>query len=66
MFGDNAPGATWEYSFVRAFLGPALHFVAPTPYWFGLGSGSAPIAPPKPKKKKGGGGGGGGGGGHHP
>jgi len=60
MFGDNAPGATWEYSFVHAYLGRAIDFVAPTSYWFGLGQGTAPIAPPKPPKppkKKGGGGG---------
>jgi membrane peptidoglycan carboxypeptidase len=65
MFGDNAPGATWEYSFVHAYLGRAEPFIAPTSYWFGLGPGTAPPAPPKPPKKKGGGGGGGGGGGHH-
>jgi membrane peptidoglycan carboxypeptidase len=73
MFGDNAPGATWEYSFVHALLGPPTVFVAPTSYWFGLGPGTAPPAPPKKKKKKSGGGGGNGGnggggngGGHHP
>ncbi len=74
MYGDDAPGATWQYSFTRAFLGPATDFVAPASYYFALGSGSAPIAPPKPpkppkKKPSGGGGGtgggGGGGGGHH-
>jgi membrane peptidoglycan carboxypeptidase len=65
MFGDDAPGATWEYSFSHAFLGRALDFVQPPPYYFQLGSGSAPISPPKkkkPKPKPGGGGGGGGGG----
>jgi membrane peptidoglycan carboxypeptidase len=71
MFGDNAPGATWQYSFERALLGRAIPFVQPASYWFSQGSGSAPIAPPKKKKKPGGGGGnggpgggGGGGGGH--
>ena len=63
MFGDNAPGATWEYSFSHANLGRSLDFVAPSSYYFGMGSGSAPIAPPKKKKKKPGGGGGNGGGG---
>lgn len=58
MFGDNAPGATWEYSFSQAALGPALTFQPPPGYYFALGSGSAPIAPPKKKKP--------GGGGHHP
>jgi membrane peptidoglycan carboxypeptidase len=66
MFGDNAPGATWEYSFVHALLGPPRPFVAPTSYWFGLGPGTTPPAPPKPKKKKKSGGGGGNGGGGHP
>jgi len=63
MFGDNAPGATWEYSFVRASLGRQIPFVAPPSYYFRDGSGSAPIAPPKKKKKPGGGGGNGGPGG---
>src|SRR5215813_5402099 len=40
MFGDNAPGATWEYSFVHADLGPALTFQPPPSYYFALGSGS--------------------------
>ena len=30
MFGDNAPGATWEYSFSHANLGRSLDFVAAT------------------------------------
>jgi membrane peptidoglycan carboxypeptidase len=64
MFGDNAPGATWEFSFSHAFLGHVVNFVPPTSYWFGLGPGTAPPAPP-PKKKKTGGGGNGGGGHHH-
>jgi membrane peptidoglycan carboxypeptidase len=68
MFGDDAPGATWEYSFSHASLGRALAFMQPPAYYFGLGTGSAPIHPPKKKKPKpgggGGGGGNGGGGGH--
>jgi membrane peptidoglycan carboxypeptidase len=63
MFGDNAPGATWQYSFERALLGRPIPFVQPSSYWFSQGSGSAPIAPPKKKKKPGGGGGNGGPGG---
>jgi membrane peptidoglycan carboxypeptidase len=63
MYGDNAPGATWEYSFNHADLGPPQAFVRPPAYYFALGSGSAPIAPPKKKKKPAGGGGTGGGGG---
>jgi membrane peptidoglycan carboxypeptidase len=63
MFGDNAPGATWQYSFERALLGRPIPFVAPPSYFFSMGSGSAPISPPKKKKKPGGGGGNGGPGG---
>lgn len=62
MFGDNAPGATWEYTFTHAYLGPPLDFKAPSAYYFQRGTGASPPAPPKPKKKPGGGGGGGGGG----
>ena len=35
MFGDNAPAATWEYTFTHALLGPALAFVAPPGHYFG-------------------------------
>ena len=42
MFGDNAPGATWEYSFLRAALGPARGFAQPPAYYFSLGAGAAP------------------------
>ena len=78
MFGDDAPGATWEYSFTHgAYLGPPLDFQAPPSYYFGMGNGTGVIGPPpKPKKPHGGGGGNGGGGGggggngggggHHP
>ena len=61
MFGDDAPGATWEYTFMHADLGRALDFVAPPAYYFALGDGSSPPPPPKPKKPGGGGGKGGGG-----
>ncbi|MGI9004839.1 MAG: transglycosylase domain-containing protein [Streptosporangiaceae bacterium] len=64
MFGDDAPGATWEYSFLHAYLGKALAFHYPSSYYFQLGGGTAPIAPPKPKKPTGGGKGGGGKGGN--
>ena len=63
MYGDNAPGATWECSFLHAYLGKAEGFRYPPSYYFALGGGTAPIAPPKPKKPTGGGGNGGGGGG---
>src|SRR5712691_860926 len=64
MFGDNAPGATWEYSFLRAALGKQLHFGTVPGNYFSLGTGASPPPPPKPPKKKGGGGPGNGGGGN--
>lgn len=67
MFGDNAPGSTWQYSFMRAALGPAEAFGPVPGSYFSLGRGASPPPPPK-KPKPGGGhggpGGGGGGGGH--
>ena len=65
MFGDMAPGATWEYSFLRAALGKPLHFGDVPGNYFSLGTGASPPPPPKPPKppKKSGGGGGNGGGG---
>jgi membrane peptidoglycan carboxypeptidase len=67
MFGDNAPGATWQMTFMHAALGPPVSFV-PVPgdsEFFSLGSGVSSPKPPKPTKppKPGGGGGGNGGGG---
>jgi len=65
MFGDNAPGATWQMSFMRANLGSPAQFVGvpqDSPF-FALGNG---FSSPKPPKAPGGGGGGhghGGGGG---
>jgi membrane peptidoglycan carboxypeptidase len=59
MYGANAPGATWQYTFEHAALGPPRGFVYP-PANFLPGTGQSP---PAPKKKKGGGGPGGGGGG---
>ncbi len=62
MFGDMAPGSTWELSFLRAALGPAEAFGPVPGYFFSLGSGASP--PPPPKKSKGPGKGGNGGGGN--
>jgi membrane peptidoglycan carboxypeptidase len=57
MFGDNAPGATWEYSFLHADLGNDVQFVNPPPNFFSLGDGlGAPVT--KGKKPKSGGHGG--------
>jgi len=57
MYGDNAPGATWEETFLRADLGPPVPFVglpANSPY-FSQGNGlGAPTPVGGPKKKKGG------------
>jgi membrane peptidoglycan carboxypeptidase len=56
MFGDNAPGATWQYTFLRAALGPDLGFANPPGYFFGLGNGlGAPKVVGGKKKGKGGG-----------
>jgi membrane peptidoglycan carboxypeptidase len=66
MFGDNAPGATWQMTFTNAALGsPAAQFVAvpgDSPY-FSMGNGVNSPKPPKKKKPGPGGGGTGGGGG---
>jgi membrane peptidoglycan carboxypeptidase len=64
MFGDDAPGATWQMTFLHAALGPVVSFVAPDPNspLFSKGTGQSP---PK-TKSKGNPGGGGGGGGHCP
>jgi len=54
MFGDNAPGATWEYTFLRAELGPDVSFVSPPGSFFSLGNGlGAPkkVGGKKPPKK---------------
>ncbi|HEY2076942.1 MAG TPA: transglycosylase domain-containing protein [Streptosporangiaceae bacterium] len=64
MFGDNAPAATWEYTFLRVRLGPDVPFVYPPSSYFSLGSG---LGAPKTiggKKKPGKGGPGQGGPGH--
>jgi len=57
MYGDNAPGATWEYSFLRADLGKDVQFVNPPGNFFSLGDGlGAPVTKHKPKPGKGNGG----------
>jgi len=66
MYGDNAPGATWEYTFLRAALGPDVSFVYPPSSYFSEGNGwGAPrtIGAKKPGKGGGKGGGPGNGGG---
>jgi membrane peptidoglycan carboxypeptidase len=55
MYGDNAPAATWEYSFLRADLGKDVQFVNPPGSFFSLGNGLGAPKSNKPKKGKGGG-----------
>jgi membrane peptidoglycan carboxypeptidase len=74
MFGDNAPGATWQMTFEHAALGAPVPFVGVPgdSIYFSLGSGVSSPKPPKPPKKPGkpgkpgGPGGGGGNGGPQP
>jgi membrane peptidoglycan carboxypeptidase len=50
MFGDNAPRATWQETFMNAWLGPDIQFGSPPSYFFSEGSGEGgpvSIAPPK-------------------
>jgi membrane peptidoglycan carboxypeptidase len=52
MYGDNAPAATWEYSFLRADLGRDVQFARPPQSFFSLGNGlGAPVS--KTAKKPG-------------
>ncbi len=54
MYGDNAPGATWEETFLRAALGPPVGFPMPPSQFFRLGTGlGAPKVIGVPKKKHG-------------
>ncbi len=39
MYGDNAPGATWEDTFMHAALGPDVSFVYPPLSFFSAGNG---------------------------
>jgi len=39
MFGDNAPGATWEETFMHAILGANVPFPAPPSSYFSQGDG---------------------------
>src|SRR5262249_9476546 len=57
MFGDMAPGSTWQLSFTLAALGPAKAFGPVPGLYFSLGTGASP-PPPKKKPKQGGRGGG--------
>jgi membrane peptidoglycan carboxypeptidase len=65
MYGSEAPGNTWQFTFLHAPLGPPQNFVPVPPgsALFSMGNGIVSPTPPKPHH--GGGGGGGGGGGHH-
>ena len=65
MYGDMAPGATWQLTFLHASLGAPVPFVGvpPSSTFFSEGNGFTSPKPPKPPKppKSGGGGNGGGG-----
>lgn len=51
MYGDNAPGATWEETFMHAELGPDVSFVYPPNSFFSEGNGwGAPRTIGGPKK----------------
>lgn len=66
MFGDNAPGATWQMTFLHISL-PAVSFVYPPDYpYFSMGDGHASPQPPTKCPGNGGGGTGGGGNGKCP
>ncbi|HEY2505433.1 MAG TPA: transglycosylase domain-containing protein [Streptosporangiaceae bacterium] len=52
MFGDNAPAATWQYTFQRANLGPDIPFAQPPASFFSQGNG---LGAPKVQGKGGGG-----------
>jgi membrane peptidoglycan carboxypeptidase len=67
MYGSEAPGNTWQFTFLHAPLGPPRNFVPvpPDSALFSMGNGI--VSPTPPKHQSGGGhhgGGGGGGGGH--
>jgi membrane peptidoglycan carboxypeptidase len=54
MYGDNAPAATWEYTFMHAQLGAPIPFVGVPgdSIYFRQGPGTAPKPVPGKKKKK--------------
>jgi membrane peptidoglycan carboxypeptidase len=63
MYGDMAPGATWQLTFLHASLGPPVPFVgvSPSSPFLQLGNGfTSPKPPAPPKQHKPGGGNGGG------
>jgi membrane peptidoglycan carboxypeptidase len=57
MFGDNAPAATWEYTFLHVPLGPDVPFVYPPSSYFSQGNGLGAPKTTGPKPHKGGKGG---------
>jgi hypothetical protein len=65
MFGDMAPGATWQMTFLHAALGKALSFVGVPSGSVYLSLGNGQVSPSVPKKHHKGCTGGNGGPGHH-
>jgi membrane peptidoglycan carboxypeptidase len=51
MFGDMAPGSTWQLSFTNAALGPPTPFGPVPGLYFSLGNGASPPPKKKPPKK---------------
>ncbi len=68
MYGSQAPGNTWQLTFLHAALGPPVGFVPvpPSSPLFSMGSGQTVSQPKPPHHRSGGGGGHGGGGGTGP
>jgi len=64
MYGDNAPAATWEYTFLHLRLGPDVPFVYPPSSYFSEGNGLGAPQTNGPKKHGNGGAPGNGGPGH--
>ena len=61
MYGDDAPAATWEYTFLHVRLGANVPFVYPPASYFSEGNGlGAPVTSGQKKPGKGGGPGNGG------
>src|SRR5262249_1075149 len=51
MFGDNAPAATWQMTFLNIGLPPAFFVeVPPDSLFFSMGNGVNSPKPPKPPK----------------
>jgi membrane peptidoglycan carboxypeptidase len=55
MYGDNAPGATWQMAFMNADLGSPTSFFVEVPFdsrFYSMGDGVNSPKPPKPPKHR--------------